>query len=227
MIIKDFQERIEVYLMKLEIELLSDDNRKVLDLTGEYFKQFPQNAGVYLLREEGKICFTSETNNLQSKIHELIDTKKHELRRRIGKDKFSHKEDYKEASKNRNYPSWLEKEINRLLVDNFEISILEVKLGRKELEERIKFKYKPRYNLILLPSKNNKISKEKSYSVEEIRKTKPKAYAKWTKKEDDKLLKLDKDGKTSKELAEIFERGQGAITSRLKKLKELNDKINA
>lgn len=218
---KDFQERIEVYLMKLEIELLSDGKRKVIELTNKYFKQFTQSAGVYLLREEGKICFVSETNTLQRKIHELIDTKKHELRRRIGKEKFSHKEDYKEASKDRNFPNWLEQEINRLLVDNFEISVLEVKLGRKELEERIKSKYKPKYNLIPLTSTNNKIPKEKSYSVEEIRKTKPKAYQKWTKEEDDELLKLDKEGRTSKELADFFGRGKGAITSRLKKLKEL------
>lgn len=223
--IKDFQERVEVYLMKLEIELLSDENRKIIELNHEYFNQFPQKAGVYLLREEGEICYISETNNLQSKIYELLDIREHELRRQIGKQKFADKPNYKEASASKKFPDWIEKEIDRMLVDNFELSFLEVKLGRKELEERIKEKFKLKYNFEKVTDKIelSKNQKEKAYSLEEIRKTKPKAYAKWTDDDDKKLLELDAEGKKPKELAKIFERSRGAIKSRLEKLKELNE----
>lgn len=57
----------------------------------------------------------------------------------------------------------------------------------------------------------------------EIHKTYPNAYAPWTKEEDEKLERLFCEGQTTKELAEIFQRQTGAITSRVKKL-ELREK---
>ena len=44
------------------------------------------------------------------------------------------------------------------------------------------------------------------------------AYQPWTKKEDDQLVREQKEGKTTKEMSEIHKRTQGAIRSRLKKL---------
>ena len=44
------------------------------------------------------------------------------------------------------------------------------------------------------------------------------AYAPWTKKDDDYLVELYKEGKSIKELMEIFGRNSGAIRSRLRKL---------
>ena len=67
-------------------------------------------------------------------------------------------------------------------------------------------------------STNEAKANQKSYSVEEKRKEHSKAYAKWTQDEDDKLKKLFAEGRTAKELAEIFQRNRGAITSRLAKL---------
>lgn len=59
---------------------------------------------------------------------------------------------------------------------------------------------------------------EKSYSVEDVRKTHQKAYEKWTEKDDLSLKKEFKAGKNIKELAASFGRNAGAIRSRLKKL---------
>lgn len=48
------------------------------------------------------------------------------------------------------------------------------------------------------------------------------AYAPWTKEDDERLTALYEEGKTVKELMEIFQRNRGAIRSRLKKLKCLD-----
>jgi hypothetical protein len=59
---------------------------------------------------------------------------------------------------------------------------------------------------------------KKAYSVDEIRKITPKAYKKWTQEEDEKLVESFTRGKKIPLLAVLFERKNGAIRSRLKKL---------
>ena len=60
----------------------------------------------------------------------------------------------------------------------------------------------------------------KEKSVKKVRKTElaGNAYLPWEKEADEYLMSLYKEGKSIKELAEIFERQRGAIRSRLKKL---------
>lgn len=60
--------------------------------------------------------------------------------------------------------------------------------------------------------------KSKAYSVEQIRREYPKAYAKWTEEKDIRLRNEYAQGKTINELAEIFQRKPSAIRSRLQKL---------
>jgi DNA-directed RNA polymerase specialized sigma24 family protein len=62
------------------------------------------------------------------------------------------------------------------------------------------------------------IKEKRTYSIEEIRQTHSQAYMPWSKDEDDKLELLFCEGKTSKELAQLFQRNVGAINSRIKKL---------
>lgn len=64
---------------------------------------------------------------------------------------------------------------------------------------------------------------EPTYSVKACRIDHPNAYMAWTQKDDDELEQLFCEGKTTKELSEIFQRKQGAIHSRIKKL-ELEEK---
>jgi hypothetical protein len=64
---------------------------------------------------------------------------------------------------------------------------------------------------------------EKAYDISEIRKTFKKAYEPWTEEADEKLELHFCEGKTIKELSEIFGRNEGAIRSRIKKL-ELKEK---
>ena len=57
-------------------------------------------------------------------------------------------------------------------------------------------------------------------TLERIRAQYPNAYRAWTKEDDDRLATLHKSGKSIKELTLIFQRNDGAITSRLRKLGE-------
>ena len=64
---------------------------------------------------------------------------------------------------------------------------------------------------------------DKVYSIEKIRETHKQAYSPWTTEDDNKLELLFCQGKNVKELAQIFERNEGAINSRINKL-ELKEK---
>lgn len=65
--------------------------------------------------------------------------------------------------------------------------------------------------------------KTKAYSIEEVRRAYPKAYAKWTKEEEDALRDKYLKGMTIEDLAAIFQRRPSAIRSRLRKLGLLNE----
>jgi hypothetical protein len=206
-------EKIEKYLSDLEAQLLSDNNRRIIQTNKEWLKMFPQEAGVYLLREEGNICYVGETGNLQSRMKDLLDTRNHSLRRKIGEIKFSEHSDYQKGTSSHKFPEKIETELNNILEDNFEVSTVVVSIGRKELEERIVHKYKPIYNV-----RDARKSPEKTYNIEEIRKTHEKAYLPWTPEEDNKLEELSRSGGSILNLATHFGRNKGAISSRLKKL---------
>jgi len=64
----------------------------------------------------------------------------------------------------------------------------------------------------------NNSQKEKTYSVEAVRKNFKNAYSPWTKEDDDRLGLLYIEGKKAEEISEIFGRNLGAINSRIKKL---------
>jgi hypothetical protein len=58
----------------------------------------------------------------------------------------------------------------------------------------------------------------KSYTVEGVRRSHPRAYEKWTTEEDEALVKRYNDGGSIPELVKIHQRKLGAIRSRLEKL---------
>lgn len=68
-------------------------------------------------------------------------------------------------------------------------------------------------------------NEKKSYTLDNVREQHPKAYRPWSTEDDEKLEDLFCEGKTIKELAATFERKEGAITSRIKKL-ELREKYS-
>jgi len=59
---------------------------------------------------------------------------------------------------------------------------------------------------------------QKTYSVDEIKKQHPTAYAKWTNEEEQKLISEYNNGRTINELSKLLGRQPGGIRSRLRKL---------
>lgn len=66
---------------------------------------------------------------------------------------------------------------------------------------------------------------DKTYTKAEKQKENKNAYERWTREDDEKLELLFCEGKTVNELMTIFERHEGAIRSRIKKL-ELREKYD-
>ena len=68
--------------------------------------------------------------------------------------------------------------------------------------------------------KKKEQEKENMSYIEQQRLKHSKAYAQWTKEEDQKLIELYSKGETIEELCKIFARNKGAIKSRIKKLSQ-------
>lgn len=56
--------------------------------------------------------------------------------------------------------------------------------------------------------------------MQQVRKKHPRAYEPWTDEEEAKILELEKQGLSTKEIAEAVQRQPGAISSRLSKIAE-------
>lgn len=209
---------IEDYLFNLENSLINESKRQKIDLTKEWADNFPQSAGVYILREGDEIIYVGESGFLSGRMKDILDTRNHSLRRRIGSLNFSNVLGFEKASSRKKFIDEIELMIDNYLKEKMEISYLEVPLGRKELEERIIEKYPVKYNNI-----RKRGSEERSYNFAEVRRDFENAYMTWSKEEDEKLEILFCEKKSVKELSTIFGRNSGAIRSRINKL-ELKEK---
>ena len=77
---------------------------------------------------------------------DMLDTRHHILRRKLGVNHFSGVKGYEKATSRIKYISEIEEMVNNCLKKNMKFSFLVLKLGRKELEELIMTEYKPKYN---------------------------------------------------------------------------------
>jgi len=209
-------EKIDKYLSRLERELI-DGEWKLFEFSKEWLMTFDTGAGVYMIKEEGEICYVGETGSLRKRMKDLLDTRNHSLRRTIGNRRFSDKKGYEVGTASKKFPVKFEEELNRIFEDNFEVSAIQVKIGRKELEERLVEKFKPVYNS---REKRKSDKPQKAYSISDIRNRHKNAYRPWDEKEEMRIVELSEEGKSAKEIGEIVGRNEGAILSRLKKIRE-------
>jgi hypothetical protein len=207
------REQTEKYLLALETELLSDANRCIIETTQNWVKNKPYEEGIFLLRDEGVVCYVESTSNIQNSLNGFLISRGHELRRKLAIHKLNIGFTSEQALITEQLPDYIEQELDNILQDNFELSFIVITMGRLELYDRIVEKCTPFYNAAsgIKPI-------EKTYSVDEIRKNHERAYMPWTTKDDDELWQLKKSGKTIDELALLFGRKKGAITSRLAKI---------
>ena len=209
---------IEEYLLKIEHQLLIAGKSNSIRLNREWAKTVTKEAGVYVLKEKGEICYIGESGSLQGRMIDLLNTKNHTVRRNIGKFNFSHHTNYKAANSSTSYPLEIELKINEWIESKMTLYFLPLSLGRKELEERLYFKYNPKYN-----QKGKRGGKSKTYTKSDKQIQHPNAYEPWTEKDDERLELLFCQGKSISQLSDEFGRNKGGIESRIKKL-ELKEK---
>jgi len=106
-------EKIEKYLSRLERELI-DGDWKLFEISKEWLMTFDTGAGVYMIKEEGEICYVGETGSLRKRMKDLLDTRNHSLRRTIGNKRFSDKEGYEVGTASKKFPVKFEEELNRI-----------------------------------------------------------------------------------------------------------------
>ncbi|OPC25366.1 hypothetical protein BAX95_00185 [Elizabethkingia meningoseptica] len=209
--------QIEEYLIKLENELLNNSEKKKIELSRSWANSFPNEAAVYIFREDGEICYVGETGSIQGRMNDILNTKNHTLRRNLGNHYFSELPNYEKPSSRKGFCEEIEILLNEKIITDLTVSYILVDLGRKELEERLFAKFPLKY------SKKGKRDTKKSYTLDEKRLQNKNAYQPWKQEDDDKLELLFCEGKTIGELSTIFGRNNGAIRSRIDKL-ELREK---
>ena len=209
--------QIEEYLVKLENDLLNNSENKKIELSKTWANSFPDEAAVYIFRENGEICYVGETGSIKGTMNDILNTKNHTLRRNLGNHYFSELPNYEKPSSRKEFCDEIEILLNDKIITNLTISYISIDLGRKELEERIYDKFSPKYSI------KGKRGTKKAYSLKDKRIENKNAYLPWTNEDDNKLELFYCEGKTLNDLIEIFGRNKGAIESRIKKL-ELKEK---
>ena len=128
---------IDSYLVDLKDKLLHPDNWHEVIMTRQWTSEIPSEAGVYALRENEKIVYVGETGNLKGRMNDLLDSRHHTVRRTIGQKLFSTMEGFQKATTKSKFPEHIESLVNEHICTKLSLAFLEVKLGRKELEEFI------------------------------------------------------------------------------------------
>lgn len=117
--------------------LLQPENFKQIFLTKEWISGIPSNAGVYVLKDDDEIVYVGETGNLRGRMKDLLDTRNHSLRRRIGEKFYSDIDGFKRATARIKFPEHIEFLVNEHICKRLVLGYIEVSFGRKELEETI------------------------------------------------------------------------------------------
>jgi len=139
-------EQIETLFSYREKKILNKDNFKVVKLTRDWTREFPREAGVYVVFESGQICYVGETGSLRGRMADMLNTANHVIRRNIGHDKYTAHPKFERASSRQRFHLDIEKLIENELKNNFHISYLAIDIGRKEFEEWLIGKHPTKYN---------------------------------------------------------------------------------
>lgn len=128
---------VDKYLDKLKSDLLNNSHWRNVSLTTDWANTFPDEAGVYALKEDNQIIYVGETGNIRGRMKDLLDSRHHTVRRTIGERYFSKIKGFRKATTKLRFPDKIEQMVNDYILKNIKVSHLEVPLGRKELEELI------------------------------------------------------------------------------------------
>lgn len=139
--------KIASYLSGLEKKIIIENKGVKIELTRKWAQQFPINAGVYVIRQNKTIFYVGETGSLRARMNDLLETRNHVIRRNAGNDNFKGHPNFERATSKKTFHPDIEALLNNWMTTKLKVSVLEINLGRKELEELLFSKYKPKYNI--------------------------------------------------------------------------------
>lgn len=121
--------------------LLKTENRVPILLTRDWANSFPKDAGVYCIFQNGILKYVGETGSIRGRMSDLLNTKNHNFRRLLGREKFSDHNGYKKANSYEGFIPEIEYSLNNWIINNCEVSYLEIHIGRKEFEDWLQEEY--------------------------------------------------------------------------------------
>lgn len=139
------REEAQRWLDKYKSAFNDPVDRKKVELTLEWVKDFEPGAGVYVIFEKGKPIYVGETKSIPDRMNDLRKTYNHTLRRSIGAAKFSALPGYVKASSHKKFPDEIEKKLDAAMC-RLEVKALTIGFGRKEVEEYLIKAYDNLYN---------------------------------------------------------------------------------
>jgi len=118
--------------------------------SSNWYTYVPKQPGIYIIRNlSNEIVYVGETSNLQERMNDLKDTRHHTLRRAVGHMEFSCKPNFQKATSKKKFLENIEKFVTEFFKANLSLTYCATKIGRKEIEEYLVKKYKPKYNSLL------------------------------------------------------------------------------
>lgn len=142
------------YLNNL-IDLLIKNDRLGITLNRFWSKDFADSPGVYIFFENSKIVYVGETSSIKERMRDILDSRHHTLKRKIGVFNFFDTPGFKKANSKTKFPEHIEELVSNWMIKKMKLSFISVELGRKELEELIIKTYNPKYNTPSKRGKNN------------------------------------------------------------------------
>jgi len=135
------------------VNLLIENNKIKIILNRSWSRDFMDKPGVYVFFEKNEIVYVGETSSIKERMRDILDSRHHTLRRKIGVFNFSEVPGFKKANSKIKFSPNIEQMVSDWMTKKMKLSFVNVQLGRKELEELIIKKYNPKYNT---PSKRGK-----------------------------------------------------------------------
>lgn len=140
------QDELNLLHQRVKAQLSNCDRVQIYG-TSKWSSKVPKLPGIYVVwNQDNIIVYVGETSNLQERMNDLIDTRHHTLRRAIGHMEFSKEPDFQKANSKVKFPPRIEEMITEFFKNNLSLTYCATKIGRKEFEEYLVKKYKPKYN---------------------------------------------------------------------------------
>lgn len=140
------KEKDQIKFLNYLLDNLKNKEKNNIILDRHWSKDFPDKPGVYVFFENNDIVYTGETNSIKERMRDILDSRHHTLRRKVGVFNFSDISGFKKANTKTKFPLKIEILINDWIAKKMKFAFLSVALGRKELEGLIINTYNPKYN---------------------------------------------------------------------------------